>query len=103
LSILATPDPQARLERIQSMDTFMIWQSMLRGVGVYSGCTRCYDVCPVGAAYETHLREVQAGIPEETPEKHERLRRLQTDAARSASAGLVAHARRIGRLPPASS
>ncbi len=50
-------------------DTLMIWQSMLRGVGIYSGCTRCYDVCPVGADYETHLRSVQEEIAEATDEK----------------------------------
>ncbi|MBI4013859.1 MAG: hypothetical protein HY359_16195 [Candidatus Rokubacteria bacterium] len=99
--ILATPDPGTRLERIQSMDTFMIWQSMLRGVGVYTGCTRCYDVCPVGADYDAHLREAQERIPEETPAKRETLEGLQSAAARAASVGLRAHARWIGALPPA--
>lgn len=98
-NILRAPDPAARLEKIQSMDTFMIWQSMLRGVGVYSGCTRCYDVCPVGTDYEAHLREVQEAIPEATPEKGAKLRAFQTPQARAASDGLRAHARWIGRLP----
>jgi epoxyqueuosine reductase QueG len=98
-SILATPDPAKRMERVQSMDTFMIWQSMLRGVGVYTGCTRCYDVCPVGADYERHLAEAQAAIPEATPAKEGALRALQSAAARAAAEGLRAHARWIGSLP----
>ena len=98
-SILETPDPDKRMERVQSMDTFMVWQSMLRGVGVYTGCTRCYDVCPVGADYEAHLADAQATIPEATPEKERRLRALQTERARAAADGLRAHARWIGELP----
>jgi ferredoxin len=97
--ILETPDPAQRMERVQSMDTFMIWQSMLRGVGVYTGCTRCADVCPAGADYEAHLREVQAEIPEATPAKDDRLRELQRAEARAAAPGLRAHARWIGDLP----
>jgi epoxyqueuosine reductase QueG len=97
--ILASPDPARRMERVQSMDTFMIWQSMLRGVGIYTGCTRCYDVCPVGADYETHLREVQTEIAEATPAKQETLRGLRAPGARAAAPGLSGHARWIGRLP----
>ena len=97
--ILESENPKERMEKVQSMDTFMIWQSMLRGVGIYSGCTRCYDVCPAGADYEGHLKDVQEQISEETPEKQQRLRALQTSAARAASEGLRAHARWIGTLP----
>jgi epoxyqueuosine reductase QueG len=96
--ILETPTGR-RMEPIQSMDTFMIWQSMLRGVGVYTGCTRCYDVCPVGADYAAHLGAVQEAIPEATAAKRERLTAFRSAAARAASAGLQAHARWIGRLP----
>ncbi len=97
--ILESQDPAVRMEKVQSMDTFMIWQSMLRGVGVYTGCTRCYDVCPAGADYEEQLSDVQEVIPEETAEKREKLRALQTQTARAASEGLKAHARWIGLLP----
>jgi len=51
----------------------MSWQSILRGVGVYSGCTRCVDVCPVGRDYDAHLRDAQDAIAERTPEKERRL------------------------------
>ena len=98
-TILESSDPGARMEKLQGMETFMIWQSMLRGVGIYTGCTRCYDVCPVGADYEGHLKEVQQQIQEETPEKRQKLRVLQSREARVASEGLRAHARWIGLLP----
>ncbi len=97
--ILEVADPAQRMERVQGMDTFMIWQSMLRGVGVYTGCTRCYDVCPAGADYAAHLREVQERIPEETPAKRERLAAQQRPEARAASSTLRLHARWIGELP----
>lgn len=62
-----------QLELLKSKESFMAWQSILRGVGVYSGCTRCVDVCPVGRDYETHLRDVQDEIPERTSDKEARL------------------------------
>jgi epoxyqueuosine reductase len=66
--------PNERIALLKSKESFMAWQSILRGVGVYSGCTRCVDVCPVGADYEAHLADAQAEIPERTPEKEARLR-----------------------------
>ena len=70
-------DSEQQLEMIRSKDTFMIWQSMLRGVGVLTGCTRCYDVCPVGSDYEEHLSESEKAIPESTDEKVNRLDRYR--------------------------
>jgi hypothetical protein len=93
--MLAAPEPKSRFEVMRHPDTLMIWQSMLRGVGIYSGCTRCYDVCPVGNDYETHLREVQEEIAEATDEKRARLGRMRgADAA-----GLKDHARWIRLVP----
>jgi epoxyqueuosine reductase len=69
--VSAPPGEQAAL--LKSRESFMVWQSILRGVGVYSGCTRCVDVCPVGQDYEAHLREVQEEIPERTAAKESRL------------------------------
>jgi len=55
----------------------MSWQSILRGVGVYSGCTRCVDVCPVGRDYETHLKDAHEQIAERTAEKEARLAQME--------------------------
>jgi epoxyqueuosine reductase QueG len=70
---LVQAPPEAVGGLLQSRESFMAWQSILRGVGVYSRCTRCVDVCPVGEDYEAHLREVQEAIPERTPGKEARL------------------------------
>jgi epoxyqueuosine reductase len=97
---LAAGDASSRFEVMRDTDTLMIWQSMLRGVGIYSGCTRCYDVCPVGDDYDDHLREVQQDIAEETPQKRERLAKLAASrAGGSLPPGLERHARWIGELP----
>src|SRR5262245_19195131 len=64
---------EEQLALLKSKESFMSWQSILRGVGVYSGCTRCVDVCPVGRDYETQLKDVQDTIAERTPEKERRL------------------------------
>ena len=76
-------DDPTRLALLKSKESFMIWQSILRGVGVYSGCTRCVDVCPVGDDY-ARLRDAQDDLREGTPDKEERLadmarRRLDGD------------------------
>ena len=95
--ILSHDDPRERAEEVRSTDTLMIWQSMLRGVGIYSGCTRCYDVCPIGDDYAAHLAEVQETIAEETAGKRERLGR-QRDGSSDEPSGLDLHARWIGKL-----
>lgn len=74
--------PEEQLELLKSKESFMVWQSILRGVGVYSGCTRCVDVCPVGKDYE-EIRDIQEEIPERTPAKEARLAAM----ARQAEAG----------------
>ena len=98
--VLNSSDATARYEVMRSTDTLMLWQSMLRGVGIFSGCTRCYDVCPVGTDYASHLQEIQETIPEETAGKQERLRVMRTRHAEAAlSSGLEQHRRWIGTLP----
>ena len=72
----------------------MSWQSILRGVGVYSGCTRCVDVCPIGRDYETQLKDVQDTIAERTPEKEARLAEM---ARRRASGDCGPHHARSAR------
>jgi epoxyqueuosine reductase QueG len=84
---MVNADDAARLDLLKSKESFMVWQSILRGVGVYSGCTRCVDVCPVGNDY-ARLRDAQDAIPERTPEKEARLaemagRRAEGDRGKS--------------------
>src|SRR4029434_11326531 len=67
---------EEQLALLKSKESFMSWQSILRGVGVYSGCTRCVDVCPVGRDYDAHLRDAQDTIAERTPEKEARLAQM---------------------------
>lgn len=93
--ILSSRDSKERFDAARSTDTLMIWQSMLRGVGIYSGCTRCADVCPVGGDYERHLREVQQEIPETNGEKQATLARLRAERA---APELEGHRRWIGGL-----
>jgi epoxyqueuosine reductase QueG len=93
--ILASPDAKERVEAAKSGETLMIWQSMLRGVGIYTGCTRCADVCPVGADYDAHLREIQEEIAETTAEKEAVLARMKSEPL---AADLAAHRRWIGAI-----
>ena len=65
---------------LRSEDQFYIWQSILRGAGVITGCRRCQDVCPVGADYEG-LRDALDEIAEATPEKQARLDAMTADEA----------------------
>lgn len=71
--IVLERDPEKKWELATSKDSLMLWQSMLRGVGVETGCTRCQDVCPVGADYEQRLADALDEIPERTAAKEDRL------------------------------
>lgn len=67
-NIIDEPDPEKKKQMLRSKDQFYIWQSMLRGAGVVTGCRRCQDVCPVGSDYH-RLEAALAEIPETTEEK----------------------------------
>ncbi|MBI3090966.1 MAG: epoxyqueuosine reductase [Candidatus Tectomicrobia bacterium] len=85
---------------VKGKATFELWQSMLQGVGVNSGCTRCLEVCPVGEDYELFLKEAQEEIPEATPEKQARLQAMR-DAEEAGDLGpsFAASRRWIGAYP----
>ncbi len=71
--ILEAPDEAAQLDLIRSETSFNLWQSILRGAGVITGCRRCQDVCPVGEDYEAMLDDALEQIPEASAEKSTRL------------------------------
>ena len=62
--IIAAPTPEAQKELVRSEDSFNLWQSILRGAGVITGCRKCADVCPVGADYQAMLSDALDAIPE---------------------------------------
>jgi epoxyqueuosine reductase len=70
--IIETQDAKARKELLRSETSFNLWQSILRGSGVITGCRQCADVCPVGADYEKMLADAHADVPS-TPQKDARL------------------------------
>lgn len=82
-NIMNAEDDGARWDIVKGRATFELWQSMLQGVGVNSGCTRCLEVCPVGEDYEDHLQDSQERIPEVTPEKEARLQAMRDAEARA--------------------
>jgi epoxyqueuosine reductase len=71
--IIETPDAATRKQLLRSETSFNLWQSILRGSGVITGCRRCADVCPVGKDYESMLADAHTEIPENTPAKEQRL------------------------------
>ncbi len=91
--IVEETNAQARKALLKSEDSFNLWQSILRGSGVITGCRRCADVCPVGADYEAMLADAHQEIPENTPAKEQRLA-----AMTGASPGYEKHKRFIGIL-----
>lgn len=96
-NILHAETVDKQVELLRSGDSFNLWQTALRGVGAYTGCTRCVDVCPVGLDYAPHLQDVQEEIPEATPEKAARLAEMRRRrAAGEKPAGLERSRRWIG-------
>jgi len=92
-------DPNAQKAMLRSEESFNLWQSILRGAGVITGCRRCQDVCPVGADYERMIKNALDEIPEATEEKRVRL----TDMRAAEEGGdlpeaYTEHARWIGKL-----
>jgi epoxyqueuosine reductase QueG len=99
--IVDEPDPARQKEMIRSEDTFDLWQSILRGAGVITGCRRCEDVCPVGADYEAMLRDAVDTIAEHTEAKQARLDAMVAAERRGTlPPAYTAQARWIGRLEP---
>ena len=99
--IVDEPDTARQKEMIRSEETFNLWQSILRGAGVVTGCRRCEDVCPVGSDYEAMLKDAVETIPEHTEAKQARLDVMVAAEQRGAlPQAYVAQARWIGRLKP---
>jgi len=97
-NVLRAESVEQKMELLRSGDSFNIWQTMLRGVGAYTGCTRCVDVCPVGQDYASHLADAQRDIPETTPEKTARLAAMQqTRTSGESIEGLERSKRWIGQ------
>jgi epoxyqueuosine reductase QueG len=71
--VIDEPDLKRKKAMLRSEASFNLWQSILRGAGVITGCRRCADVCPVGADYEAMLKDALDAIPENTPAKEARL------------------------------
>jgi len=71
--VIDEPDLKRKKALLRSEDSFNLWQSVLRGAGVITGCRRCADVCPVGADYEAMLKDALDAISENTPAKEARL------------------------------
>jgi epoxyqueuosine reductase len=102
--IIAEPDAARQKELVRSEDSFNLWQSILRGAGVITGCRRCADVCPVGADYDSMLRGALEAIPEDTPAKEMRLAAMTAEEKTGRALETYAEQSRwIGQLPPRSS
>ena len=95
-------DAQQKKELLRSETTFNLWQSILRGAGVITGCRRCADVCPVGADCADMLMDALDDMPEDRDAKRLRL----VDMVNAESDGCLPDAyidqqRWIGELPKA--
>jgi epoxyqueuosine reductase QueG len=88
-------DAKRKKEMLRSEDSFDLWQSILRGAGVITGCRRCADVCPVGADYEPMLKDALDAIAENTPQKEARLAAM---VAAEPSAAYERQVHWIGRM-----
>ncbi len=80
-NVLKEPDQANKIGMLRGMESSEIFQAMLRGSGIITGCRRCADVCPVGDDYEELLKKWVDEIPEETPEKLKRLEVMITEAS----------------------
>jgi epoxyqueuosine reductase len=99
--IISEPNSARQKELVRSEDSFNLWQSILRGAGVITGCRRCADVCPVGADYAAMLSDALDEIPENTPAKEARAAEMDAQEKAGSLPETYAEASRwIGVLPP---
>ncbi len=97
--LIDEPDPEEKKRMLRSKDQFYIWQSMLRGAGVVTGCRRCQDVCPVGDDYH-RVADALEVIPETTEAKTTRIATYaQAEQAGEISANYHTAQRWFGSLP----
>jgi len=100
--IVRETDVEKQGALIQSKDSSELFEGVLRGVGVMTGCRRCNDVCPVGADYAASLSDRLEHIPEATDEKRARLAAMvAAERAGQSPPGQIELAYWIGRQPPA--
>jgi epoxyqueuosine reductase QueG len=92
-NVIRAESAAEQVELLRSGNSFNIWQTILRGVGAYTGCTRCEDVCPVGRDYAS-IQDAQRDIPETTPEKAARLAEMQRRQAKGEMGEGFARSRR---------
>jgi epoxyqueuosine reductase len=93
--ILSEQDQSQQIAKLRGMESSEIFQAMLRGSGIVTGCRRCADVCPVGNDYEDLLKKWVDEIPEKNPEK---LIRLEAMANTKLPPGYEKQKRWIGKL-----
>ena len=96
-NIFDESDSDKKLDLVRSEESFNLWQSILRGSGVVTGCRRCQDVCPVGEDYERVLEDALHIIPEDTPDKQARLTAMvDAESNQNMPAEFTANRRWIG-------
>lgn len=98
--VMTEPDARKKKELLRTETMFNLWQSILRGSGVITGCRRCADVCPVGEDFATMLRDVLEHMPEDTDEKRQRLAQMAAAEAQGELPDAYTQQQRwIGLLP----
>ena len=96
--IIDQTDLDKQKAMLRSQPSFEIWQSILRGGGVITGCRRCQDVCPVGEDY-VMLQDALDDIPEATPNKQARLNDMvKLEKDKELPTNYLAQQRWIGRI-----
>jgi len=71
--VMEAPSAQAKKDLLRTETFFNLWQSILRGSGVVTGCRRCADVCPVGDDFLPMLKDALEHIPEDSEGKRAQL------------------------------
>ena len=100
-NVLREQDQEKQIGMLRSMESSEIFQAMLRGTGIISGCRNCADVCPVGEDYEKLLKDWVDDINEATPEKQTRLdAMIREEATGNLPEGFNQQQRWIGDYAP---
>ena len=98
-------DPRAEVKDQEARGRFRtlfldLFEGVLRGVGVVSGCRRCQEVCPVGTDYDGIMIDRVDQIAEASSAKQDKLDKMMKVESEGSMPGVFAtNERWIGSEP----
>jgi|TARA_B100000959_G_scaffold280962_1_gene343893 epoxyqueuosine reductase QueG len=98
--VIEEEEQERQVMMLRSRDSADLFEGVLRGVGVVSGCRRCQEVCPVGTDYDGIMIDRVDQIAEASSAKQDKLDKMMKVESEGSMPGVFAtNERWIGSEP----